>query len=112
MLFQKNFLTDGAQYFVSTDVPDWCRVRNVKQYHTPAYSHDYNGLVERFNRALMERLRRLNLETRLPWIQLVDRVVNVTQQSPHSCFAIFSQIGMGGITFDLGSGFIQVEGGG
>lgn len=54
------------------------------QYQTPAYSYASNGLVERFNRALLERLGRLEIGRDQASIDcLVDRVVNVVQDAPH-----------------------------
>lgn len=107
MFSPKKSLTDGAQYFVRGDVPEWCRMRNVTLYQIPTYSHASNGLVEHYNRALLEQLKRLKVETKLPWIRLVDIAMNAIQQAPYTVL-LYSPGGTGGISRNVCRIFVYI----
>ena len=52
---------DVAQATQSDDLRSWCKERGIIQEFSLPYHHASIGFVERFNQALLNRLRRMSL---------------------------------------------------
>lgn len=77
-------VSDNAAYYSSVDLADWCWSHDVRHVFTAPYHHQSNGLVERFNRSLEDRLRKLHLAHGGSWIDFVRRAVVALNTARHS----------------------------
>ena len=81
----KRVMSDRASYFVSPSFTHWLADLGGELVLTPPYSHHSNGMVERFNRAVVERLRRLCLEyPSKTWSGNLQMAVDCVNEAPHS----------------------------
>ena len=55
-------MSDNASYFHSKIVKRWCIRNNVQQGFCPPYYHEGIGIIERFQRTLEDRIKRLLLD--------------------------------------------------
>ena len=57
----KVLVTDKAPYYASESMAKWSQSRGIEQVFTTPYRHQSVGLVERFHKTLIDRIRTLRL---------------------------------------------------
>jgi len=62
----KGLRTDNALEFVSEQFNEFCRLKGIKRHRTIPRTPQQNGLVERMNKTLLERVRCMLLGAGLP----------------------------------------------
>jgi hypothetical protein len=58
--------TDGASYFSSNRLADFCRTRGIMQTSSAPYTQALNGMAERAIRTLVEMVRAMLLQSKAP----------------------------------------------
>ena len=53
-------VTDNAAYYTSAEMEEWCLANSVEQRFIAPYRHESVGLVERYHRTLIDRIRKLS----------------------------------------------------
>ena len=79
--------TDRGGEFTSTAFANFLRVAGIQHELPAAASHEENGLVERFNRTIMERATTLLYRSGLPlhfWAEAVNTACYTYNLTPHS----------------------------
>lgn len=72
----QNVISDNATYFRSSEFANWCIHNAVHHIWTPPYLHRANGFVERANLEIINRLRRMLVDSgNLSWDALLDDAV-------------------------------------
>lgn len=81
----RRVLSDRASYFISSSFRGWLEDLGGELILTPPYSHHSNGLVERYNKAVVGRLRRLCREyPSRTWSGVLPMAVDFINEAPHS----------------------------
>ena len=55
----KVMVTDNASYYTSNELQKWCEARQIMQVFSAPYRHQSVGLVERYHKTLIDRIRKL-----------------------------------------------------
>ena len=66
-------VTDNAPYYISDEMAQWCLKRNITHRFIAPYRHQSMGLVERYNRTLENRIRKITYAEGGSWIDNVSR---------------------------------------
>ncbi|KAK2414734.1 secreted RxLR effector protein [Trifolium repens] len=77
--------TDNGLEFVSEQFNEFCRLKGIKRHRTVAYTPQQNGLAERMNRTLLERVRCMLLGAGLPksfWGEAVNTAAYLINRCP------------------------------
>jgi len=77
-------VSDGASYNQSHVMAQWCRAAGVEQIFTPPHSHKSLGLVERYQRTLVDRLRKMTMQQGGSWSDHLQRAVQELNTMRHS----------------------------
>ena len=81
----KRILSDRASYFSSPTFSAWTEEWGAQSILTAPHAHHSNGLNERWNQTLVNRLRRMLLDhPGKTWIDVLPLAVDCTNQAPHS----------------------------
>ena len=80
----KVLVTDNAAYYASEELDDWCIERGITHRFIAPYRHQSMGLVERYNRTLEDRLRKLMLAHGGSWANHLSRSVKSINDAVHS----------------------------
>ena len=80
----KVIVTDNAAYYCSKELAEWCDSKEVVHRFTPPYRHESNGLVERSNRTLVDRLRKLKMTYGGSWADHLDTAIDSINSAVHS----------------------------
>ena len=62
----KSIRTNGGEEYTSKDWKGYCEEKGIKHELTAPYSLQQNGMCERLNRTLMEKMRCLLMWSKLP----------------------------------------------
>jgi hypothetical protein len=62
----KNFRSDNGGEYVNADVSEWLKSKGVVSQLTVPYSPESNGAAERLNRTLLDRIRTVLAESKVP----------------------------------------------
>lgn len=84
------FRTDGGGEYRSVGFQDFLRENGIEHEVTPPYTPQMNGMAERLNRTLIERVRCLLVSSGLNnsfWKEAMDYSVYVYNRTPHSGLA-------------------------
>ncbi|GMH04123.1 hypothetical protein Nepgr_005962 [Nepenthes gracilis] len=74
---------NGGEYIGTFDA--YCRAHSIRHQKTPPKTPQLNGVAERMNRTLMERVRCMLFEARLPgsfWVEALRTAAHVINRSP------------------------------
>ncbi|KAK2414224.1 cysteine-rich RECEPTOR kinase [Trifolium repens] len=77
--------TDNGLEFVSEQFNEFCRLKGIKRHRTVTYTPQQNGLAERMNRTLLERVRCMLLGAGLPksfWGEAVNTAAYLINRCP------------------------------
>uniref|UniRef100_A0A3Q3K986 Integrase catalytic domain-containing protein n=1 Tax=Monopterus albus TaxID=43700 RepID=A0A3Q3K986_MONAL len=77
--------SDQGQQFESEVVQTLCRLLNIKKTRTTAYHPQSDGMVERFNRTLIDQLAKTLLTYGGEWDDYVKHVAFTYNTTTHSC---------------------------
>ena len=80
----KVLVTDNAAYYASEELDDWCSERGITHRFIAPYRHQSMGLVERYNRTLEDRLRKLMMAHGGSWADHLSRAVKSINEAVHS----------------------------
>lgn len=75
---------DNARAFTEIGLQTWLGHMSVRRVCIPPYDHRANGVVERSNRTLIERIRRLSYGHQGPWIDVVQDAITSYNTSYHT----------------------------
>ena len=98
--YPDKILVDQGSGFTSQRFQQWCREHSVALFFTPAYSHKSAGLVERYNRSLLDRLRKLTYDAGqkiFEWRDHLKYASWLLQQVPHRGTGYAPQLLMTGV---------------
>ena len=76
--------SDVCKATQSKELRRWCVEAGVKQEYSPPYHHASIGFVERFNQTLLNRLRRMWAESPKYFARMVERAVDIYNDTPIS----------------------------
>ena len=79
----KTLVTDNAPYYVSDEMAQWCLKMNVTHRLIAPYRHQSMGLVERYNRTLEDRLRKITYAEGGSWVDHVARAEKSINTAVH-----------------------------
>ena len=89
----KMIVTDNASYFASKRVRNWCSLHAVSHVFCPPYYHKAIGVVERYQKTLEDRLRRMRFAGGGVWSDYISDAVYGINHSWHEALgAIPSQL--------------------
>ena len=77
--------TDRGGEFTSQDFNEFCKENGIKRQLTAAYTPQQNEVVERKNQTIMNMVRSMLLEKKLPetfWPEAVNWTVHILNRSP------------------------------
>ena len=77
-------MTDNAPYYTSAEMEEWCLANSVEQIFIAPYRHESVGLVERYHRTLIDRIRKLRFIYGGSWADYVDAAVKAMNEATHS----------------------------
>ena len=80
--------TDKAAQFLSGEFQKMMGMLHIEHQMSPAYHHQANGLVERFNRTIQEMLRMYNNKEGNNWDEHLDMVVFAYNTMKHATTGI------------------------
>ena len=83
----KKLKTDNGLEFCNKEFDESCSESGIGRYKTIPYAPQQNGVVERMNRTILERVRSILNESGLPkvfWAEAVNTAVYVINRSPSS----------------------------
>jgi len=80
----RQLVSDGASYNQSAVVRDWCRSIGAEQVFTPPHSHKSLGLVERYHRTLLDRVRKMTFHRGGSWSDHLQPAVKELNSMRHS----------------------------
>ncbi|MBW0462211.1 hypothetical protein O181_001926 [Austropuccinia psidii MF-1] len=71
----KQTICDGGKEFVNRLMKDFCDIRGIRLTITTPYNPQNNGIAERINRKLMDKARKLMIDSGVPkelWVELIN----------------------------------------
>lgn len=77
--------SDNGGEYISKQMPDWCHKHGIKQTMGPPHTPELNGIAERYNRTLLDRLKPSLHHSSLHqeyWSDALDYAVWTTNRSP------------------------------
>ena len=77
--------TDNGGEYVSKAFQDFCDAKGIKQELTGPYNPSQNGVVERMNRTMQEKVRSMLSNAELPngfWAEAVATAIHLINRSP------------------------------
>jgi hypothetical protein len=84
--------SDLGSHFVSGWWQTMCALMGIRQAYSQAYHHQANGRAERAGQQIMERLKKIQVEDKLNWVealpQALDRIHDTPGESGLSPFQI------------------------
>jgi transposase InsO family protein len=82
----KSFRSDNGGEYIASNLKTFFKDNGIKSQPSPAYSHESNGLAERFNRSITETARAMTVdEDHLPlWAEAVHTANTLRNIKPHS----------------------------
>ena len=83
----KRIHSDNGGEYKNTALGDFLKERGVKVTFSSAYAHEQNGIAERFNRTLFNKVRALLIDSKSPgflWGEAAEAVVYLYNRTPHS----------------------------
>jgi len=80
----QTLVSDGASYNQSKRVRNWCQALGVKQIFSPPHSHKSLGLVERYHRTLLDRIRKMAFHRGGSWSDHLQSAVEELNTMKHS----------------------------
>ena len=76
---------DRGGEFTSQDFNEFCKENGIKRHLTTSYTPQQNGVVERKNQTIMNMVRSMISEKKLPktfWLEAVNWTVHILNRSP------------------------------
>ena len=83
----KRLRTDNWLEYCSRDFEDFCKSKGIARHKTVTYTPQHNGLAERMNKTLIEKVRCMLLNASLSkgfWAEAVTTVAYLINRSPSS----------------------------
>jgi len=80
----RQLVSDGASYNQSVVVGDWCKENGADQSFSPPHSHKSLGLVERYHRTLLDRVRKMTWQKGGSWSDHLQSAVRELNTMRHS----------------------------
>ena len=80
----KVMVTDNASYYTSNELQKWCEARQIMQVFSAPYRHQSVGLVERYHKTLIDRIRKLRLTHGGSWSDYLESAVDAMNTAIHS----------------------------
>lgn len=81
----KYFRTDNGLEFLSKEFEDFCKKKGIKRHKTVPRNPQQNGVAERLNRTLLERVRCMLLGSGVPkkfWAEAVTTAAKLLNKCP------------------------------
>eukprot|EP00253_Pinus_taeda_P008421 PITA_08421 len=78
--------TDNGTEYESNEFHDFCKEAGIKRENTTPYTPEQNGVVERKNRIIMEAVRAMLHDQKIPkflWAEAANTIVYVQNRCPH-----------------------------
>ena len=76
--------TDNASYYDSDILNRWLQEHEIEHLKIAPYMHNSNGLVERLNGTLIDRIRKVRFEHGGSWVDYIDMCVEAINAAVHS----------------------------
>ncbi|CAA7059582.1 unnamed protein product [Microthlaspi erraticum] len=83
----KTLRTDNGLEFCNNLFDDFCKARGIQRHRTCAYTPQQNGVAERMNRTVMEKVRSMLCDSGLPkrfWAEVTHTAVVIINKTPSS----------------------------
>ncbi|KAH9655560.1 Integrase catalytic domain-containing protein [Citrus sinensis] len=83
----KRLRTDNGLEYCSKEFEDFCKYKGIARHRTVTYTPQQNGLAERMNRTIIERVRCMLLNANLSkgfWAEVVTTAAYLINRSPSS----------------------------
>jgi len=80
------FCTDGGKEYVNRDVQALLEQQGIKLLKSPAYTPQFNGVAERFNRTIIEMVLTMLIDSNLSrgfWAKALQLAVHIYNRTPH-----------------------------
>ncbi|KAE8670544.1 hypothetical protein F3Y22_tig00112127pilonHSYRG00101 [Hibiscus syriacus] len=87
----KCFRTDNGGEYTSEEFDDFCRKEGIKRQFTVVNTHQQNGVAERMNRTLLERIRAMLRDAGLEkscWAEAVNTACYLVNQAPSTAIEL------------------------
>lgn len=78
----REILCDNGKEFTNQKIQNWCNERGINVKHGSPYTPTTTGAIERFNRTLMSKLRKMSEFGNQPWIKILQSAVRAYNISP------------------------------
>ena len=79
--------TDNGLEFCNHQFDDYCKSKGIVRHRTCSYTPQQNGVAERMNRTIMEKVRSMLSDSGLPkmfWAEATQTTVNLINKTPSS----------------------------
>ena len=83
----KRLRTDNGLEFCSSDFENFCKSKGIARHRTVRHTPQQNGLIERMNRTLIEKVRCMLFNTNMSkhfWAETVNTAAYLINRSPSS----------------------------
>jgi len=82
----QRFHNDNGGEYVNDDLLNYYESAGITVEHTPPYSHESNGLAERFNRTIITMMRSMmmDMDSKFLWAEAAATAVYIKNRLPHS----------------------------
>lgn len=93
----KHLRTDNGLEFVSNEFNKFCKAKGITRYRTVKHTPQQNGVAERMNRTLLERVRCMLINAGLPktfWGEAIATAAYLINRSPSSAIGLKTQAEM------------------
>ena len=81
----KKLRTDNGLEFCNKQFETFCEKEGISRHKTVVFTPQQNGLAERMNRTIMERVRCMMIQAQLPkgfWVEAVTTAAYIINMSP------------------------------
>jgi len=82
----RTFQTDSGKEYVNRDVEALLEQQGIELHKSPAYTPQFNGVAERFNRTIVEMVQTMLINSNLScgfWAKALQLAVHIYNQTPH-----------------------------
>ena len=76
-------VTDNASYYASRVVRQWCEDNGVSHKFIAPYRHESVGLIERFQRTIVDRLRKIRYALGGSWVKHIPAAIEAMNFARH-----------------------------
>lgn len=81
----ETIISDNSSSFICKEAKEFYKDHRINHHTCPSYRPQSNGLVERLNRTVRERVKMVTQQTgSFAWSKHLNKIMNIYNDTPHS----------------------------